>query len=175
MKLNCPGFTSDFDPTVMFKRILVPVDFGLESRRALVTACVIKQQFGSEIHVFHLTAFGTNDEYIRGLGAPWTEGDVKQVSDEQIRMFGESICKGMPCSYHKSIVGDDLVKAIADAADACNATMVIMPVVHPGRTIFRSRSERIARAIDVPILFVKGHMAPESEEVLESKAQTTKS
>src|SRR5215470_17390361 len=75
MRFNCPGFMSDFDPGAMFLRILVPVDFGPESRRALGLACVLRQNFGSEIHVFHLTAFGMNDEYIRSLGQPWAEAD----------------------------------------------------------------------------------------------------
>ena len=47
MRFNCPGFMSDFDPGAMFLRILVPVDFSPESRRALGLACVFRQNFGS--------------------------------------------------------------------------------------------------------------------------------
>ena len=156
MEFCCPGFHGDFDPLRIFQRILVPVDFGPESRRALVTACVLRQQFGSEIHVFHLRAFGINDEYIRGLGAPWSENDIHRESKEQLRMFGENICKGMPCVYHEAIVGEDVVQGIAEAVGKCKATLVVLPVVHPGKSIFRSRSEKIARAVDVPVLFIKG-------------------
>jgi hypothetical protein len=132
MVFCCPGFQGDFDPLRIFQRILVPVDFGPESRRAIVTACVLRQQFGSEIHVFHLRAFGINDEYIRGLGAPWSESDIDRESKNQLRMFGENICKGMPCVYHEAIVGEDVVQGITEAAEKCNATLVILPVVHPG-------------------------------------------
>ena len=156
MRFNCPGFMSDFDPGAMFLRILVPVDFSPESRRALGLACVLRQNFGSEIHVFHLTAFGINDEYIRGLGQPWAEADIREESKEQLRMFGESICRGLPCIYHEAIVGDDVVHGISEAVDRCKATMVILPVVHPGKRLFASRSEKIARAVKVPVLFLKG-------------------
>ena len=159
MKPCCPGFEADFDPFKIFSRILVPVDFGPESRRAIVTACVLRQQFNSEIHVFHLTAFGVNDEYIRGLGKQWSESDIKQGSRDQLQWFGQSICKGMPCIYHDAIVGDDVVAGIAEAVKACEATLVVLPVVHPGKSILRSRSEKIARAVDVPVLFIKGEMA----------------
>jgi nucleotide-binding universal stress UspA family protein len=155
MKFNCPGFLSDFDPGAMFLRILVPVDFGPESRRALGLACVFRQNFGSEIHVFHLTAFGINDDYIRGLGQPWSEADIREESKEQLRMFGESICRGLPCTYHEAIVGDDVVQGIAEAADRCKATLVILPVVHPGRRLLLNRSEKIARAVNAPVLFLK--------------------
>ena len=160
MKPCCPGFHADFNPFQIFARILVPVDFGPESRRAIATACVLRQQFNSEIHVFHLTAFGTNDEYIRGLGAQWSEGDIKETSREQLQWFGESICKGMPCIYHDAIVGDDVVEGIAKAVAAVHATLVVLPVVHPGKSIFRSRSEKIARAVDVPVFFIKGETVP---------------
>lgn len=156
MKFNCPGFLSDYDPGAMFLRILVPVDFSPESRRALGLACVLRQNFGSEIHVFHLTAFGINDEYIRGLGQPWSEADIQEESKEQLRMFGESICRGLPCIYHDSIVGDDVVSGIAEAVERFQATLVILPVVHPGKWILASRSEKIARAVKVPVLFLKG-------------------
>ena len=156
MRFNCPGFMSDFDPGAMFLRILVPVDFGPESRRALGLACVLRQNFGSEIHVFHLTAFGVNDEYIRGLGQPWAESDIREESKEQLRMFGESICRGLPCIYHEAIVGDDVVNGISEAVDRSKATLVILPVVHPGKRLFPSRSEKIARAVKVPVLFLKG-------------------
>ena len=71
-------------------------------------------------------------------------------------MFGENICKGMPCVYHEAIVGEDVVQGIAEAVGKCKATLVVLPVVHPGKSIFRSRSEKIARAVDVPVLFIKG-------------------
>jgi len=156
MRFNCPGFMSDFDPGAMFLRILVPVDFSPESRRALGLACVFRQNFGSEIHVFHLTAFGVNDDYIRGLGQPWSEADIREESKEQLRMFGESICRGLPCIYHESIVGDDVVRGISEAVDKCDATLVILPVVHPGKRLLPSRSEKIARAVKLPVLFLKG-------------------
>ena len=75
---------------------------------------------------------------------------------EQLRMFGESICRGLPCIYHEAIVGDDVVQGIAEAVGKCKATLVILPVVHPGRWMLASRSEKIARAVDVPVLFLKG-------------------
>jgi hypothetical protein len=156
MKTSCPGFTNEYNPNVLFSRILVPVDFGPESRRALITACAIRQQFGSEIHVFHLSAQGGNDEYIRGLGAPWTDGDVERQAREQLKMFGESICMGMPCIYHDPIVGDDLVHGVAEAVEKIQATIVILPVADGEKSFWRTKGEKVARALHVPVLFLKG-------------------
>jgi len=70
-------------------------------------------------------------------------------------MFGESICRGLPCIYHDAIVGDDVVHGISEAVDRCKATLLILPVVHPGKRFLPSRSERIARAVKVPVFFLK--------------------
>jgi nucleotide-binding universal stress UspA family protein len=167
MKVHCPGFSNEFDPHLIFKRVLIPVEFGPESRRALITACALRQEFLSEIHVFHLSAYGVNDEYIRGLGSPWTEEDVQRQSRHQLKKFGESICLGMPCVYHDTIVEDDPVKAIVQAAEEVQATLVILPVTQPAKGPLRSRWEKIARALKVPVLFMRteGIPAPQAGEV----------
>jgi ABC-type nitrate/sulfonate/bicarbonate transport system ATPase subunit len=45
---------------------------------------------------------------------------------------------------------------ISEAVDRCKATLLILPVVHPGKRLLPSRSEKIARAVKVPVLFLKG-------------------
>lgn|GEM_PF-2516058 len=108
---------------------------------------------GARIHPYRCR--GRNDEYIRGLGQPWAEADIKEESKEQLRRFGESICRGLPCIYHDAIVGDDVVHGISEAVDRCKATLLILPVVHPGKRFLPSRGERIGRAVKVPVFFLK--------------------
>ncbi len=154
MNIDCPGNSPEFDPTGLFRTVLIPVDFTPASRQALITACEMRRRFGSELHVFRLSAFGENDDFIRGLGAPWSEVDVAEETRNQLRMFGESICRGTPCLHYETLVGEDPVEGIAKAARDVDASLVLLPV-NPGKSILRSKAEKIARALDVPVMLIR--------------------
>ncbi len=161
MEINdCPGNPAEFDPTGLFKVILVPIDFTPASRQAIIAACEMRRKYGSELHVFRLSKFGENDDFIRGLGAPWSEGDVKDETRNQLRMFGESICLGTPCLHYETLMGEDVVEGIAKAARDCKATLVLLPI-HEGKTLLRSKTEKVARALDVPVLLIKERVGAE--------------
>ncbi len=154
MGSNCPGNPDEFDPTGLFRVILVPVDFTPASRQAIITACEMRRRFGSELHAFRLSSFGENDDFIRGLGAPWSESDVTGETRNQLKMFGESICLGSPCIHYETLMGEDVVDGIAKAASDCKATLVLLPV-HEEKTLLRSKAEKIARALEIPVMLIR--------------------
>ena len=156
MVMHCPGYSREFDPTVLFRKILIPIDFSVASRRALITACETRNKFGSEIHLFVERGGGANSGFLGSLGVPWGRDDVEQSGRDQLRYFGESICEGMPCLTNAATYGDDVVHGIADAAKDCGATIVFLPVHEHRNSLFRSRMERIVRSLEVPVLLFKG-------------------
>lgn len=154
MVIDCPGYSQEFDPTTLFRTLLVPIDFTPESRRALITACELRARFGSDIHVFLVRGAGGHSW--AAANNPPSRSAIEQSARDQLRYLGESICEGMPCLINDILFGDDVVHGIANAARACEATMVIL-AVHPERSMFwRTRAEKIEHALDIPVMVLKG-------------------
>lgn len=153
MVMNCPGYSKEYDPTLMFRRILVPIDFSPESRHALITACETRARFGSEIHLF-VAPDSAHEPGMRGVGVPWGRDDAVHDAEQMLQYFAESICAGMPCLINHATFGKDLVKGIGEAAKSCGATMVMLGT-HDRHSLMRTRTERILNALDIPVLVVK--------------------
>jgi nucleotide-binding universal stress UspA family protein len=172
MVMSCPGYSKEFDPSTVFRKILVPIDFSPESRSALITACEMRRHYGSEIHVFLMRGFGENDEFLAGLGQPRRRGDVEESARAQLDMFGRSICSGTPCLVKDVLFGDDVVGGITRAVQDCDATIVIL-AVHKERSFFRTRAEKVIRELKVPVLLMRAvetpAVQPRPEEALASQ------
>ena len=54
MVLEGPGHADEFDPTAIFRTIVVPVDLTPDSRTALITACDLCKQLGGDLRAFLL-------------------------------------------------------------------------------------------------------------------------
>lgn len=172
MVMNCPGYSKEYDPTLMFRRILVPIDFSAESRQALITACETRARFGSEIHLFVATDSG-NPSGLRGLGVPWGHEDAVHDAERMLRYFAESICEGMPCLINHATYGTDLVKGIGEAAKAADATMVILGT-QDKHSLLRTQAERILNALDIPVLVLKHKAATPGETDVAAPGAATK-
>jgi nucleotide-binding universal stress UspA family protein len=156
MAIECPGYSQEFKPTEVFERILVPIDFSAESRRALITACETRKQFDSVIHVFVQTNFEPSSA-LRGLGIEFGKEDAVASARRCLDYLGQSICNGMHCLIENASFGDDVVKGVVDAASKTHATLVIMGL-HQNHTLFRSRAEKIMRLLDIPVLLIQGEV-----------------
>lgn len=153
---KCPGFSDEFDPATLFTKILVPIDFSPESRRALITACELRVMTGAELHVFLVRDKGVNDEFIAGLGQPWTETDVEVSARDQLEYFCSSICKGVHCVTGNVTIGEDVVHGVADTARRIGASIVVLAAHEKKAGIFRNRAERIVKELEIPVLVLKG-------------------
>lgn len=153
MVMNCPGYSDEFDPTLIFRKILVPIDFTPESRHALITACETRKRFGSELHLFVETDPGQSSA-LRGLGVTWGPDGHEKDAREMLGYFADSICAGTHCLTTHATFGESVVKGIADAAKECGATMVIMGV-RDKHSLLRSRAERIVQSLDIPVMLLK--------------------
>jgi nucleotide-binding universal stress UspA family protein len=143
------------DSANAFDRILVPVDFSLESQTAIEMALELRSRFGSEVCLFNLTTVGTNDDFRRGLGANCSTADLERDGKERLRMLVEKVSPGASEGVGLQVyVGDDVARWVHDVASAWPATLVVLSS-HPSHTVFRSLAEKIVRALKIPMLILQ--------------------
>jgi nucleotide-binding universal stress UspA family protein len=137
-----------------FARVLVPIDFSDDSKRALATALVLQDSLGAEVHLFHFAEQGANDEFLAGVGA----GDVapQRLADdarERIRIFVDDLFPGRAASVKvHAHAGADVVQAIEHAAEEVDATLVLLPGKPRGRSLLRTHIEKIARDLSGAVM-----------------------
>jgi nucleotide-binding universal stress UspA family protein len=146
----------------MFARILVPLDFSPACRRAVVVAYDLARRYGSEIHVFNLATFGANSEYLASLGRPRSRDDVTRDACDHVRDYIGTVVPGAaPYASCEVAMGDDLVAGVADAAQKCGATCIVLAVhQHRRRPLLRTRAEKIVQTVPVPVILVKAPEEP---------------
>jgi nucleotide-binding universal stress UspA family protein len=137
-----------------FERILVPVDFSAASRQALATALLLQDRLGSEVHLFHLTEQGPNAEFLAEAGARVSYVGLTGEACADLERMVDNVFPGRAKGvvYH-SHVGHDLVGGVRDVARAIDATLVLL-AGRPHRTLFRTRIERITRALEGNVMVV---------------------
>ncbi len=137
-----------------FERILVPVDFSAASRQALATALLLQDRLGSEVHLFHLTEQGPNAEFLAEAGARVSYVGLTGEARADLERMVDNVFPGRANAvvYH-SHVGHDLVSGVRDVARAIDATLVLL-AGRPHRTLFRTRIERITRALEGNVMVV---------------------
>jgi hypothetical protein len=138
-----------------FQRILVPVDFGPGSRRAVATALLMQEQLGSEVHLLHVAEQGANDEFLAGVGAgnlPPTE--LVADGKERLHRFVDDLFPGKveKVVVHASVGGNvDVVESVERMAKKITPSLVILSG-RPRRTLFRTHVERITRDVDAAVM-----------------------
>lgn len=139
----------------IFDRVLVPVDFSLESQVAIDMALELKRRFGSEVCLFNLTTLGTNDDFRRGLGDGYTTTDLEREGKERLRILIDTLSPGASGDVGVQVyVGEDVARWVHDVAISWPATLVVL-AAHPSHTVFRSLTEKIMRALKIPLLILK--------------------
>ena len=132
----------------IYRRVLVPVDFSHESHDAIYMALELRRRFGSEICVFNLTNLGVSgDEY--------STGDLEIDGRDRLLDLLEMLKPGCGGVVQTQVcVGEDVARWIHDVATAWQATLVVL-ATHPSHTVFRNLTEKIMRALNVPILILR--------------------
>ena len=139
-----------------FARILVPVDFSDDSRRALAMALVLRESFASEVHLFHLAEHGANDEFLAGIGGSSPPpGELVEAARSRLRAYLENL---FPGTAEDVVVhahyGTDVVAGIERAASEVGATLVLL-AGRPRQSLFRTRIEKIVRDLNGAVMVVR--------------------
>jgi nucleotide-binding universal stress UspA family protein len=138
-----------------FRRLLVPVDFSPASGRALATALVLRERLGSEVHLFHLTEHGANDEFLAGTGAGAnTPGELVEAARARLRRYVDHLFPGRAADVEvHAHYGTEVARGIARTAEEIGATLVLL-AGKPRQSLFRTPIEKIERDLrgDVMVL-----------------------
>jgi nucleotide-binding universal stress UspA family protein len=146
-----------------FARILVPIDFSAASRRALATALVLQDSLGSEVHLFHLTEHGANDDFLAGIGGmSLPPGELVEAARSRLRRYVEGLFPGRADEVvvHAHF-GTEVVGGIERAAGEVDATLVLLAGA-PSQSIFRTHIEKIARDLHSCVMIVRTEEGDES-------------
>lgn len=162
----------EYNPIVhpfTYKRILVPVDFSLYSRRALEHAVFFADKFGSEILMVNIIEIPRFDFENLDVEPPKFEEYVKtKISNKMSELAHAAIPEGM--TYSKFIEVGYPAKAIVDTAKRENADMIIM-ATHGHSTldmqIFGSVAQQVIRTAPCPVYSIKHYLTEEENPVEE--------
>lgn len=143
--------------SVRFKRILVPTDFTVFSRRAGEVAGALAKKFGAELNLFHVIepftysvsdTLQVADHYkaLKTVAEPLLEEERKKLSKSGLRVRA-SLARGVP------------YREILKKARGIRADLIVLGT--HGRTgvshlLLGSVAERVVRTFPGPVLTVRG-------------------
>lgn len=141
------------DATTIFRRVLVPVDYTMDSHRAVGVALALRRQYGSVVCVFHTAESAGSDDWLGGIGSPSVGGDWVAEAEARLRRFLLNVApaeaEGIEVRARMGASAHTLPKVVDD----WEATLVVAAAaLH--RRFFRSAAERLVRDLDVPILII---------------------
>lgn len=147
----------EYKPTAaavtIFRRLFVPVDFSMQSHRAVAVALDLQRTHGSEVCVFHWVASSGSDDWLGGIGSPAVAGDWVAETKERLRRFLENIAPGSSERVEVHARFGETIQSIRTAAEGWGATLVIVSAsVRP--QFLRSPAERLVHKFGLPTLII---------------------
>jgi nucleotide-binding universal stress UspA family protein len=148
-----------------FSHLLVPVDFGVASRRAIDLAVTLATAFGAKLELVH-AFFIPPIAYASELHVPLDEL-VRGANDELCAML-EEVREGLPGARATMLDGDPRV-CLAGLAKERGADAIVLGT-HGyrgvGRALMGSVAERVVRTSPVPVLTTGGEMTTAFRHIL---------
>jgi nucleotide-binding universal stress UspA family protein len=145
-----------------FARVLVPIDFSEDSKRALATALVLQDSVDAEVHLFHFAEEGANDEFLAGIGAgSVSPQQLARDAGDRIRTYVDDLFPGRAAAVKvHAHTGTDVVHAIEHAAREVDATLVILSGKPRSRSLFRTHIEKIAKDLNGAVMVLGAERGP---------------
>jgi nucleotide-binding universal stress UspA family protein/mono/diheme cytochrome c family protein len=146
-----------------FKSILVPVDFGPNSTRALDYALTLARRFEASLHVIHVCevpalATGSMDSYAIAY-SNWSQ----QLGDEAERELVKLVARLSGVTVTTEVLFGNPARAIVSAAHIRDADLIVMgthghgPLMH---ALMGNVAERVVRTATCPVLTVREPREP---------------
>jgi nucleotide-binding universal stress UspA family protein len=141
-----------------FARLLVPIDFSSAARAAFALAMSIADRWDSRLILFHAAGLDENDEFLQHTGVAWGRSDVVGDARDHLRRFADTITPGSGARVEVDATHEeDAVRAVLAACSRYSPSLIVLGSHPKGRLRFwRSRVERILRAINCPVMVVRG-------------------
>jgi nucleotide-binding universal stress UspA family protein len=141
-----------------FKRIIVPVDFSENSRRALEVGQELATRFGAELHLFHSQpiSWACTSPYDSVLPANYFE-DITKAAAKKLHEWRDQYCdEKLEIAEHLSEL--PAPAAILELADTLDADLIVMGTRGLGalkHVLLGSVAERVVQRAKCPVLTVK--------------------
>lgn len=137
----------------ILERIFVPVDFSMESHRAVGVALALQRSLRAEVCLFHAAQSDGTDEFLGGLGSPAVLGDWRAQAEQRLRRFLCNVVPGYP--EHVDVLAAVEARSprvIREEARKWGATLVVLSTDVHG--LFRSEAEKVVHDFDIPVLVI---------------------
>ena len=134
-------------------RILVPIDFTMDSHRALGVALEMMRTHGSSVCVFHAAESAGSDDWLGGIGSPSVGGDWVSEAEGRLRRFLENVAPGSSSRVEVMAKCGLPVQTMRRAAQEWGASLIVAPAGVHAR-FFRSPAERLVHDSGVPVLVI---------------------
>jgi len=149
---------SNVEPTVaaagrILDRILVPIDYSMDSHLALGVALELQRTHGSTVRLFHAAESDGSDDWLGGIGSPAVGGDWVAKAKGRLRRFLENVAPGNAANVEVSArVGETLHTLLAEIREWRPSLLVAAATVDA--RVFRSAAQRIVRDAAIPTLII---------------------
>jgi hypothetical protein len=128
-----------------FDRIVVPIELKRAFSRTLGTALLLRERFGSELHIVYLAEQESNSEFLAGAGALLGYGAIAPEAKGQLHQFVEDLFPGRAHDFSLHVrVAHDLVDTVRRISRELEPTLVLLTDL-PHRAFSTSKNDRIVR------------------------------
>jgi nucleotide-binding universal stress UspA family protein len=132
-------------------RILVAIDYSMDSHRALGVALELERLHGSIIRVFHAAESTGSDDWLAGIGSPSVGGDWVEESRHRLHRFLDNVAPGSSSRIEIAARVGNPIETIRREIRDWSPTLLIA-AAHVHAIIVRSPAEQLVRDIKVPVL-----------------------
>jgi nucleotide-binding universal stress UspA family protein len=150
--------TSNYEPTVasagrILDRVLVAVDFSMESHTAVGVALELQRVHGSVVRLFHAAESTGSDDWLGGIGSPAVAGDWVTESTARLRRFIDNVAPGAASKLEVSARVGEIVFALGLEIREWRPTLLIAALPVHSR-ILRSPAEHLVHDVEIPTMII---------------------
>jgi nucleotide-binding universal stress UspA family protein len=137
----------------VFARLFVPIDYSMDSHRALAVALALRRTQGSVICLFHAAESTGSDDWLAGIGSPAVGGDWIAESKQRLQRFVTHVAPGEDHDIEVRACIGAPVTSLCKEAHRWGATLVVaVASVEPA--FVRSPAEKIVHELRLPVLII---------------------
>lgn len=141
------------DAAAIFRRVLVPVDFTMDSQRAFGVALALQHRYDAAVCIFHSAESAGSDDWLGGIGSPSVGGDWVAEAEGRMQRFIRNVAPAEVGRIDvRARVGEPL-HTLPKVVEEWKATLVVAAAAFH-RRFFRSAAERLLREVHVPMLII---------------------
>lgn len=149
-----------------FKQILVPLDFGEPSTRALDVAIMLASKFEAKVTLLHVSWLPPTAHVDFTEGLPWPTDAFAQQAEKELNAIASRAHALYPGIEQRVVKGEPWEEILLCAREQ-GAELIVMGT-HGRRGVSRvllgSVAEKVVRLSPIPVMTIPGHAEQEAKE-----------